>query len=218
MTCQSTSATNPTAMTARVTRPEGPPASSASAPRPVAFPPAGVRTSRTATQPISRCRTPYPTSPPRTAPASAGERRAARSASPAVDPAVTAVLLVSGSPRSRPVLRGPARHADPPRTRSRPAMPVHRVGDSGGMRQSIRVVGSRPAGWVAGLLCGVLGGTFAWTAWVNDALLGFAVAGIVAGLACACGAAPAGSGSASASSVGSVATVAVLSVVAQVSG
>ena len=98
-------------------------------------------------------------------------------------------------------------------------MPVHRVGDDGGMRQSIRVVGSRPAGWVAGLLCGVLGGTFAWTAWVNDRLLGFAVAGIVAGLAvCVLGAAPGWQRFGLGLLVGSVATVAVLSVVAQVSG
>ena len=50
------------------------------------------------------------------------------------------------------------------------------------MRQSIRVVGSRPAGPVPGLLCGLLGGTFVSLAWVNDRLLGVAVAGIVAGL------------------------------------
>ena len=52
----------------------------------------------------------------------------------------------------------------------------------GGMRQSIRVVGSRPAGRLAGVLCCAVAGTFVWTAWVNDLLLGFAVAGIVAGL------------------------------------
>ena len=50
------------------------------------------------------------------------------------------------------------------------------------MRQSIRVVGSRPVGPVAGVLLGVLAGTLVFTAWVNDLLLGIAVAGIIAGL------------------------------------
>lgn len=50
------------------------------------------------------------------------------------------------------------------------------------MRESLRVVGSRPAGPLTGLLCGLLAGTFVRAAWVNDLLLGFAVGGIVAGL------------------------------------
>ena len=97
--------------------------------------------------------------------------------------------------------------------------PVSRVGDSGGMGQSIRVVGSRPPGWVAGLLCGLLGGTFAWSAWVNDTLLGFAVAGIVAGLGvCLPRAAPGWQGVGLGLLGGAVATVAVLTVLARVSG
>lgn len=44
------------------------------------------------------------------------------------------------------------------------------------------MVGSRPAGPVAGLLLGVVAGTLVFTAWVNDLLLGVAVAGITAGL------------------------------------
>jgi hypothetical protein len=91
------------------------------------------------------------------------------------------------------------------------------------MRQSIRVVGSRPPGWVAGLLCGVLGGTLAWTAWVNDRLLGFAVAGIVAGLVvCVLWAAPGwqrfGVGMLVGVLVGVALAVAAWSVVAQLSG
>ena len=47
---------------------------------------------------------------------------------------------------------------------------------------SPRLVGSRPAGPVAGVLLGVVAGTLVFTAWVNDLLLGIAVAGITAGL------------------------------------
>ena len=87
------------------------------------------------------------------------------------------------------------------------------------MRQSIRVVGSRPAGAIAGLLCGVLGGTFAWTAWVNDRLLGFAVAGIVAGLAvCVLWAAPGWQRFGVWMLVGALGAVAAWSALAQLSG
>ena len=55
----------------------------------------------------------------------------------------------------------------------------------------MRVVGSRPVGAVPGFLCGLLAGTFVSAAWINDRLLGFAVAGIAAGLvACVVWAAP----------------------------
>jgi len=57
--------------------------------------------------------------------------------------------------------------------------------------QSLRVVGSRPAGPTFGALLGVITGTLVFTAWVNDLLLGIAVAGIAAGLVgCALWAAP----------------------------
>ena len=54
----------------------------------------------------------------------------------------------------------------------------------------MRVVGSRPAGPVVGVLCGVVAGTFIRAAWVNDLFLGFAVAGIIAGLVVMLWAAP----------------------------
>lgn len=44
------------------------------------------------------------------------------------------------------------------------------------------MVGSRPAGPTAGVLLGLIAGTLVFTAWVNDLLLGIAVAGVVAGL------------------------------------
>jgi hypothetical protein len=44
------------------------------------------------------------------------------------------------------------------------------------------MVGSRPAGPAAGVLVGVGAGALVFTAWVNDLLLGIAVAGIIAGL------------------------------------
>jgi hypothetical protein len=44
------------------------------------------------------------------------------------------------------------------------------------------LVGSRPAGPTAGVLVGVVAGTLVFTAWVNDLLLGIAVAGITAAL------------------------------------
>ena len=44
------------------------------------------------------------------------------------------------------------------------------------------MVGSRPAGPTAGVLLGLVAGTLVFTAWVNDLLLGTAVAGVVAGL------------------------------------
>jgi hypothetical protein len=50
--------------------------------------------------------------------------------------------------------------------------------------QPLHVVGSRPAGLVLGLLLGAVTGTLVFTAWVNDLLLGIAVAGIAAGLVC----------------------------------
>lgn len=57
--------------------------------------------------------------------------------------------------------------------------------------QSPRLVGSRPAGPAGGVLLGALNGTLVFVAWVNDLLLGVAVAGIAAGLvACALWAAP----------------------------
>ena len=57
--------------------------------------------------------------------------------------------------------------------------------------QTLRVVGSRPAGPTLGVLLGVITGTLVFTAWVNDLLLGIAVAGIAAGLVgCALWAAP----------------------------
>ena len=57
---------------------------------------------------------------------------------------------------------------------------------------SLRLVGTRPAGPTAGVLLGVVLGTLVFTAWVNDLLLGIAVAGIAAGLVvCALWAAPA---------------------------
>lgn len=53
------------------------------------------------------------------------------------------------------------------------------------------MVGSRPAGALAGALCGVVAGSFGWFAWANDPLLGLAVAGLVVGLiACVLWAAP----------------------------
>lgn len=50
------------------------------------------------------------------------------------------------------------------------------------MTQTFRAVGSRPAGPTSGVLLGLLAGTLVFTAWVNDLLLGIAVAGVVAGL------------------------------------
>ena len=50
------------------------------------------------------------------------------------------------------------------------------------MTQTPRAVGSRPAGPTAGVLLGIVAGTLVFTAWVNDLLLGIAVAGVVAGL------------------------------------
>ena len=50
------------------------------------------------------------------------------------------------------------------------------------MRQSLRLVGSRPAGPAAGVLVGVVAGTLVFAAWVNDLLLGIAVAGITVAL------------------------------------
>ena len=50
------------------------------------------------------------------------------------------------------------------------------------MTQTPRAVGSRPAGPTAGGLLGLVAGTLVFTAWVNDLLLGIAVAGVVAGL------------------------------------
>ena len=44
------------------------------------------------------------------------------------------------------------------------------------------MVGSRPPGPAAGVLVGVGAGALVFTAWVNDLLLGIAVAGIIAGL------------------------------------
>ena len=44
------------------------------------------------------------------------------------------------------------------------------------------MVGSRPAGPAGGVLVGVGAGALVFTAWVNDLLLGIAVAGIIAGL------------------------------------
>lgn len=59
------------------------------------------------------------------------------------------------------------------------------------MMQQLRVVGSRPAGPTAGVLLGLVAGTLVFAAWVNDRLLGVAVAGIIVGLvACALWAAP----------------------------
>jgi hypothetical protein len=48
--------------------------------------------------------------------------------------------------------------------------------------QTPRAVGSRPAGPTAGVLLGLVAGTLVFAAWVNDLLLGIAVAGVVAGL------------------------------------
>ena len=57
--------------------------------------------------------------------------------------------------------------------------------------EPLRLVGSRPAGPTAGVLLGAVLGTLVFTAWVNDVLLGIAVAGIAAGLVvCALWAAP----------------------------
>ena len=54
-----------------------------------------------------------------------------------------------------------------------------------------RAVGSRPAGPSVGALLGLVAGTLVFTAWVNDQLLGIAVAGVIAGLvACVLWAAP----------------------------
>lgn len=44
------------------------------------------------------------------------------------------------------------------------------------------MVGSRPAGPAAGVLVGLGAGALVFAAWVNDLLLGIAVAGIIAGL------------------------------------
>ncbi len=43
-------------------------------------------------------------------------------------------------------------------------------------------MGSRPTGPVSGVLAGVVAGALVFAAWVNDLLLGVAVAGITAGL------------------------------------
>jgi len=45
-----------------------------------------------------------------------------------------------------------------------------------------RTVGSRPVGPVAGVLLGLVGGGLVVTAWVNDLLLGIAVACVIGGL------------------------------------
>ena len=45
-----------------------------------------------------------------------------------------------------------------------------------------RTVGSRPAGPLAGVLLGLVGGGLVVTAWVNDLLLGIAVACVIGGL------------------------------------
>lgn len=59
------------------------------------------------------------------------------------------------------------------------------------MIKSLQFVGSRPAGPVLGALLGAVTGTLVFTAWVNDLLLGLAVAVIAAGLVgCALWAAP----------------------------
>ncbi|WP_344150934.1 hypothetical protein [Nocardioides koreensis] len=50
------------------------------------------------------------------------------------------------------------------------------------MRETLRVVGSRPAGPAAGVLMGVVAGSLVFAAWVNDLLLGIAVAGIAVAL------------------------------------
>lgn len=50
------------------------------------------------------------------------------------------------------------------------------------MMQPLRLVGSRPAGPLAGVLVGVVAGSLVFAAWVNDLLLGIGVAGIIAGL------------------------------------
>lgn len=87
------------------------------------------------------------------------------------------------------------------------------------MRQSIRVVGSRPVGRLAGVLCGVVSGTFVWAACVNDLLLGFAVAGIAAGLVvCVLGAAPGWRRFGIGLLVGTVVTVAAWSALSLASG
>jgi hypothetical protein len=57
--------------------------------------------------------------------------------------------------------------------------------------EPLHVVGSRPPDPILGVLLGLLTGTLVFTAWVNDVLLGIAVAGISVGLVgCALWAAP----------------------------
>ena len=48
--------------------------------------------------------------------------------------------------------------------------------------QTPRAVGSRPAGPAAGALLGLVAGALVFAAWVNDLLLGIAVAGVIFGL------------------------------------
>jgi hypothetical protein len=49
--------------------------------------------------------------------------------------------------------------------------------------EPLRMVGSRPAGPVGGVLVGLVAGGLVCAAWVNDLLLGVAVGGIIAALA-----------------------------------